>query len=589
MMRKHTAIIVILFLAALLRFNNLMWGSGNYFHPDENNMARSITQMKFENSLHPDFFAYGQLPLYMSFFSGVLSNSVAHVGSLIVTPGENDPLTVSLPQAIFWLRFWSAAMSVISVYFVFGIAKTLVSKLYALLAALLTACTPGLIQAAHFGTTESLLTYFFLLILFFCIRIIQSKSDSVSSNRLVLLLGIAFGLSVGVKLTAVYFFVPIGMTLLIHFIRIRAQKRPIALVHRLLLTLLLTVSISIGYIISSPHNLISYKQFEDSMRYELDVAQGLDVFYTRQFEDTVPILFQITHILPYALGWVLFVIGSISLLYALFKIIWHLFHFHTANRTPILILVILLISFFSFFIPNSILYVKWTRFLTPVFPLFSIFTVLMVSSLMKSVKQHIDHNYKTFRYLFLLTFSGIIVICLIPGIWYSRMYAQEDTRVQVSSWIYENIPPGSYILSETANVVDIPVSITGRDADEVLSSESYGYKVISFNFYELDREPILKYDLIDHLEKADYIFVPSRRIFMNHQKFPEKYPLLDTYYEALFDGSLGFELVHVEQPVLIDERAEETWTVFDHPTIRIYNKTTPKTRNEYGTILESNI
>src|SRR3989344_2559766 len=121
MMRKHTAIIVILFLAALLRFNNLMWGSGNYFHPDENNMARSITQMKFENSLHPDFFAYGQLPLYMSFFSGVLSNSVAHVGSLIVPPessaGENNPLTVALPQAIFWLRFWSATISVISVYF----------------------------------------------------------------------------------------------------------------------------------------------------------------------------------------------------------------------------------------------------------------------------------------------------------------------------------------------------------------------------------------------------------------------------------------------------------------------------------------
>ena len=223
--------------------------------------------------------------------------------------------------------------------------------------------------------------------MFFCIKIVQSKSVYASSSRLFVLLGIAFGLSLGIKLTSVYFFVPIGMTMLLYLTRIRAQKQRFALLHRLLLFLLVVVSTSLGYSISSPHNLISYKEFSDSMRYEINVAQGLDVFYTRQFEGATPFLFQITHIFPYALGWALFVIGTICLLYALFKGVRDLFHLHTANRTQTLILIILLVSFFSFLIFNSILYVKWTRFLTPLFPIFSIFVAITAGSIVPSLTQ----------------------------------------------------------------------------------------------------------------------------------------------------------------------------------------------------------
>ena len=71
----------------------------------------------------------------------------------------------------------------------------------------------------------------------------------------------------------------------------------------------------------------------------------------------------------------------------------------------------------------------------------------------------------------------------------------------------------------------------------------------------------------------------------NHPK--EKYPLLNEYYQRLFSRSgfaKGFEKVAefssypkislfgktlLEFP---DENAEETWTVFDHPVIRIYKK-----------------
>lgn len=114
-----------------------------------------------------------------------------------------------------------------------------------------------------------------------------------------------------------------------------------------------------------------------------------------------------------------------------------------------------------------------------------------------------------------------------------------------------------------------------------------------------------KYELPDHLEKADYIFIPSRRIFSTHMR-PDMFPLTNRYYQALFSGELGFKpLVTIstlgsqrptipglvdrpytpEDIFIQDEAAEETWTVFDHPIIRIYEKTTPKTTEEYGSIL----
>ena len=44
------------------------------------------------------------------------------------------------------------------------------------------------------------------------------------------------------------------------------------------------------------------------------------------------------------------------------------------------------------------------------------------------------------------------------------------------------------------------------------------------------------------------------------------------YYEKLFSGELGFSKVAEFSSGQNDEAAEETFTVFDHPVIRIFKK-----------------
>lgn len=174
-------------------------------------------------------------------------------------------------------------------------------------------------------------------------------------------------------------------------------------------------------------------------------------------------------------------------------------------------------------------------------------------------------NFKTFDFLpVFLTFTFLLLtfISILPGISYLSVYQKPDVRFQASEWIYKNIPNNSYILSETANVVDIPIELESYKVHKV-------YKVISFNFYDLDENSQLQEELKKHLAKADYIFVPSRRIFAN---LNNRYPLLNKYYTDLFSGKLGFEKVAEFSAGLNDEQAEETWSVFDHPVIRIYKR-----------------
>jgi len=209
-------------------------------------------------------------------------------------------------------------------------------------------------------------------------------------------------------------------------------------------------------------------------------------------------------------------------------------------------------------LPPSFFYAKWTRFIAPAFPLFTLFTVLF---LIRMVRNRI-------------VMTLIIALSVIPGLAYLTVYTTPDTRFTASNWMHEHITQGSIILSETANVINIPVPTSTHLA--------MSYTTIPFNFYDLDVSAQLQTELSDAINSADYIVIPSRRVFANHPS--SSYPHVARYYSDLFAGKLGFELatmitsyprIRLFGKTLIefpDEEAEETWTVFDHPVIRIYKK-----------------
>jgi len=640
MKRSGFIIIAILLLSAFLRFYNLMHDEPYFFDPDERNMASAITQFRlpaklseipsciqtefFKDSvqksagsqlpscnLNPHFFAYGQFPLYLAFVSDQVSKTLP-LPSQHIADVKTQLLTTNYPSAIFWLRFWSAVASVLTIYLVFLISKKLFSTKIAEISALTAGFLPGLIQSAHFGTTESLLTFFFLCSTYLSLQFLSLrfkppfKKYLIRNTKYLILFSLSIGLALGSKFTGLFFLFPPFVTIILMSKLVFIKKRknwPFFLLGYWVIGLLIVTGSLICFVLSSPYNLVEPKDFRSAVfGYEADVAMGkYEAFYTRQFVQTTPVVFQSEKVFPYVLGWPVFILGVIGFIAMMVKLIKqplsgvvgriknYELRIKTSKNTKFNIpdpkFLILISSFLVFFFPNAFLFAKWTRFMTPILPFFVLFAGYVISKIQKRVLN--------------VKYSLFFVICnllfLIPGIAFMSVYARDDSRMQASKTIFNLIPSGSYVLSETANVIDIPFGIENPR----LPPLGYTLTTISFDFYHVDDNPVLFTDLINHLTRADYILIPSRRIFANYARIPNRYPLTNRYYQLLFNGRLGFEKISEVSsfPSLCvgsdaclsfpDETSEETFTVFDHPVIRIYKKTKPFTSDEYRQLFET--
>jgi len=561
---KYTVVVLIGLFSLLIytRFVNLGWGLPYPMHPDERNMAAALQQLSckefsiinfqlsIKNCFNPHFFAYGQFPLYL-----------AYIGIWVWKLFSNNINPISFNEATLALRIISAIVSVINVGVLLKIILLLnlkfkISNFKLKISSLLIfTLVPYAIQFSHFGTTESLLMLFYSLIIYFSLQLFKGK---ILNSKFIILNSIITGLALATKVSSIWFIlVP---TIAIVFSNVSKINKLKSLIQFTLTSLLITV-------IFSPYNLIDLSNFLSSMRYESDVALGRYVaFYTRQFTETVPVIFQSTKIFPYALGCSIFILGLLGL----FGLSWK-------NKDYNL----LRFAFFIYFIPNAFVFAKWTRFMAPAMSILLLFAVLFLLEI------------KVIKIIKII----IIIISILPGLAYLAIYQNPDIRFQASDWIYKNIPENSKILSETANVIDIPI-IPNNNYKDYKS-----YKILSFDFYNVDESLALRYDLQKAIGEADYIFVPSRRIWANHtciqvqsskfkvqsesekcKELKENYPILNQYYKDLFSGKLGFTLIKEFESYpkieifsktiykIPDETAEETWSVFDHPVIRIYKR-----------------
>ncbi len=501
--KRFFLFIFLFFLTLFTRFWKLNWSNGFAFHPDENNMVSAVLRLNPTN-FNPKFFAYGQFPLYLTFFT---------------TPQHNN-FNINLT-----LRFWSAFFSSISVFIFYLIGKKIFnSNKLATILSILIIFTPGLIQLAHFGTTESILIFIFAVNIYFSFLIFDNPQ-----YKYLFFAAITSGIGIATKISALIFLAPICFVFL--FLFLENPKKISDLIPKFYFLILVALIFSV---ILSPFNLIDYREFISSMKYEIGVANGsIPVFYTRQFIGTLPYLFQFKNIFPYTNGIFIFIFSFIG-----FGFIVKNFFKNKKN----IYLLITLFSSLVFFIYQGQLFSKWTRFMSPIFfiaPLLSLF-------FFREIKNK-------FIRVFLIFFS------ILPGIYFFiSTYFNSDIRIQTTNWVNQNIPISSNVLSEGGNVVDIPLFNSKLN-------------ITNFDFYTLD-ENQKGDELSKVINQSEYIFVPSRRVFKNQNN--PSFPMSQDYYQKLFSGQLGFSQIKTfsksNSLFLNSENAEETWSVFDNPTIRIF-------------------
>lgn len=193
---------------------------------------------------------------------------------------------------------------------------------------------------------------------------------------------------------------------------------------------------------------------------------------------------------------------------------------------------------------------------------------------------------------------------MLWGWGFLAIYRRPLTRVTASKWIYQNIPEGSVIANEhwddplpfsiDGNIsfkpagryygltqYDRPVVETGTGGqvtDPVTGKPEY-YREGQIENYAEDT-PEKRERLYQWLNDADCIAMSSNRLWGSIPRLPMRYPMTTLYYKLLFQGKLGFEeaLRVTSFPTIFgiqfdDTWAEEAFSVYDHPEVRIYCKT----------------
>ncbi len=540
-------LIILTVIALFLRFYNLNWGAPFYFHPDERNIASSVSQLKFPEQMNPRFFAYGSLPIYTIYAAGVLVNFTRQLYDMRFPLEIVSIQQVSFEQAIIISRFYSALFSLLLVPLLFFIGRKLKNTYCGLMAAFLAVFSPGLIQFAHFGTFEIWLTFFTLVLFGLCLKVLES-----TRIIMILFLGIIFGLLVATKISHL---VLLAIPILAFFFQKNQYARPV-LLRALKQTTLFLLAAYMTYLLASPYVILDYPSFIGTVQYESKVALGsLYVFYTGEFANTTPIVFQFLYVYPFLLNPLLTALLIPSFLYILF------ISARTRNSKYLILIAFFLILFSS----QAFLYVKWTRYIVPTLPFIWLIFAASFADLWRILK---SHQILSIKYLLLGVFVGVNY--LFATSYFITAFVQSDSRFAARNYSLLNIPSSANILSEVYDMGITPFN------------DNYN-KITLFNFYELDNNSPehTPSALAQQLQNSDYIILPSQRILKTRLENPEKYPNGYAFYSQLLSGRLGFHkiyetpcdlycrITYLNNPVF---SFEETANVFERPTVFIFKK-----------------
>lgn len=522
----------LILLSAILRFYNLTWGAPFYFHPDERNIAASVSQLHFPDQLHPHFFAYGTLPIYMIYLFSVLQNALSSSGQL------TNIFSVTFEQAIISSRILSSVLSVLLVLSIFLIGKKLFDQKTGLIAAFLSVFSVGFIQYAHFGTFEMWLALGSLWLFYFCARLWQE--DSLAN---ILFVGVIMGLLISVKVSSfVLFFIPL--------VCIAAHYRRSFTIIKMLLFIL---TAGIFYSMTSAFSLFDRQAFFSSMKYESEVVlHTLPVFYTGSFFETTPVLFQFTSIYPFFLNPVVTALFVLSFTYVFLQL--------AKKFDPALFLstIFFLVLFFS----QAFFFAKWSRYMVPTLP----FIYLIVAYCMKHALKYLEKR-KLVVYKYILFFTLCISSVVFAFSFFITVYMREDSRVQAEDWASKYLPSDAAILSE---VYDLGIT----------AFNPHFSNITLFNSYDLDEVDGKDQELFDQLLLHEYIVLPSQRIMKSRLSYINVFPKGNKFYSRLISGELGYKkiyqtpcdtfckIAYIGSPADL----EETTMIFDRPTVYIFHK-----------------
>ena len=550
------AVAVVLAMAAALRFVGLDWDQGQHQHPDERFLSTVLLQIQpapdlwtyFDPGRSPlnpfnhdiSFFVYGTFPLFL-------------VESVARALGQTD-----YNEAYLLGRAFSALFDVGTVLLVYLLGRRLLGPWPAAIAAALMALAVHSIQIAHFFAVDTFATFFATLALWLLVR--YSKSRDARSLGLA---GIATGLAMASKLsTGLLLGLFAGWWALVWVreggVSAAWSRRSLWLAHLAVFGAFAALTFRLfqpyAFAAAFPWDWRLSAAFTSALEQQQAIQSGaLDWPPGIQWAGTTAWLYPLEQIVRWGAG-PAFGLAALAAS-GLAVVVWW------RTRGHVLALPLawggLNVLVFGAFV------LKTMRYFHPVYPVLALAAAWMFAWGWRRRAR--------LRRLAGWGVRGALAVVLgATSLWalaFAQIYASDHTRVAASEFIYENAAPGSTIAVEHWDDA-LPLPLEGLGPDR--------FRQVQLRVYDPDDESKRNH-LIESLDQADFVVLASDRGAATIPRMPQRYPFTGDYYEALEDGSLGFDrLARFESrptlgPWSINDRAaEEAFSVYDHPTVTIY-------------------
>jgi YYY domain-containing protein len=624
------ALAVLLLSAAALRLYNVNWDDLHHVHPDERWISMVASDIAWpenfkdildprKSTLNPLWipedntrrnYAYGHLPLYLLAFGANLATRLAPLGQhLSAYPGlaeaVGDLALLSRYSHINLVgRVLSAFADLGIICLVFLLGKRIYDKRVGFLGATFVAFTVMHIQLAHFCAFDVVTTFFAVLTVYGAVRLAQ-RGDWFSA----VIAGGAAGLAVASKFSAM----PILLTLVVacgvrvfarearqtNHQQLGARDRGLAdsLWRALGLLLVSLLAAAMVFAVTSPFAILDLKAYLEQVQQQGGMVRGTNDWpFTRQYRGTLPYVYHIEQQLRWGMGWPLGLVAFAGLAYLLWRAV---------RRQCQGVEWVILSWVVPYFLITGSFLVKFMRYMLPITPFLSLMGAEMLLAMQDTIRRKMhDARYKMqdahptklisriprpASWILYLVSGMVVISSVLYSLAFVSIYSRPHTWLEASRWIYAHVPDGSVIANEHWDD-KLPQPLPGAGQN----SGARGYHHLTLPMYEpdtLDKYLLLK----DILSQADYIILASNRLYRTIPRLPQRYPISTRYYELLFAEELGFRLekAFTSYPglpfapstgsgqgklrtllswTIVDDDADESFTVYDHPKPLVFKK-----------------
>ena len=515
----RTALVLILFLALGLRLYGINWDQGGLFHPDERAFLSQVYDLQFPqgdewsevfdpeaSTLNPGSFNWGSLPHY--------TLKLVHYA---VAPVK----WMSLFDLRFAGRVLSAVSDTATVVLVFMIGRSVFSTKVGLLAALLSSIAVQQVQLSHFFAVDTFVTTFVVATIFYSIRVAQEgrRSDAVMA-------GVMFGLAMATKFSVL----PLLLALITsHLIYATSRKgdrydsrvlgngdgaaRQSWVFRNFLISLAVAAAV---LVITQPYMFLDFGTYVDNISTQGQmVRREVDFPFTRQYEDTPKYVYQMLQLGTWGLGPALGLTVFLGLLGA---VVAGVLMRRKAN-------LVILAWVLPYLLITGWFDVKFMRYMMPLTP----FLILYGSRILWWVAELISFLQPNRRWLPVVPIALVLILTFHYSFSFANVYAGRHPLNEVSRWLQENADTGSVVVQEHwEEGVPGVIGLQMHHRAELYNNDT----------------PQKFEKLTGLLSRADYFVLLSNRLYATIPRLPERYPVSSVFYQKLFAGELGFDMVY---------------------------------------------